>query len=152
MVAGVWYPDGAFYRADLVTELLPDAVSLADLLFSGPRNRDSVALLAETGRLIAFAGRNGILHADLNARNVVFSESEKGRQGYLLDLDRAVVEPPSGRAHRRDHAQPAEPLARQAGQRGGRAAHPGRDRGPLGRLPCLTETAGSDHRPARSAS
>lgn len=39
VVAAAWYPGGLFYRADIATELVPDASSLAEVLFDGPLTR-----------------------------------------------------------------------------------------------------------------
>ena len=72
VVAAVWYPKGPFYRADLVTELLPDAVRLADIVFSGTRDATATEALAATGRLIERSASLGVHHADVNAMNVVF--------------------------------------------------------------------------------
>lgn len=92
VVAGAIYPAGPFYRADLVTEYLPDSVDLADVLFGsgGPFTRGEA--LERTGRLLARMAAAGIRHPDLNARNVLFApRNAKGTRGYgtfLLDLDR----------------------------------------------------------------
>lgn len=90
VVAGAWYAAGAFYRADLATELIGDARSLADVLFSDPRSEVALAALAAAGRLAREAGARGLDHPDLNAMNVLV-EAGPAPAAYVLDLDRARV-------------------------------------------------------------
>ncbi|HUF74763.1 MAG TPA: lipopolysaccharide kinase InaA family protein [Longimicrobiales bacterium] len=88
VVAGAVYratSSGAlgFYRADLVTELVPGAQSLAEALLAGG---DSLAPLRRTGALVRALHGAGVLHPDLNAGNVVLDEEG---EAWVLDLDRA---------------------------------------------------------------
>jgi 3-deoxy-D-manno-octulosonic acid kinase len=71
-----------FYRADLITELIPGACSLADCLETGPLAADSWRRI---GDVIALFHRRGVWHPDLNARNILFDENGKV---YLIDFDR----------------------------------------------------------------
>lgn len=95
VIAGVIYPAGAWYRADLVTRLVADATDLADHLFADrpdaptPTPAERRALLERTGRIIGELARAGIHHPDLNARNVLVVRG--GAELHLLDFDRARV-------------------------------------------------------------
>ena len=88
VVAGAVYRAGAsgvagFYRADLVTELVPGARSLAD------RVRERAGLggaLRAAGALVRTLERAGVLHPDLNAGNVVLDQAG---HAWVVDLDRA---------------------------------------------------------------
>lgn len=91
VIAGVWYSSGAFYRADLVTELLPDATRLADLLFSTERDDRAIDALTVTGSLVRESGARGLTHPDLNAMNVLLRYDASGPRAYMVDLDRATV-------------------------------------------------------------
>ena len=91
MIAGAWYRSGLFYRADLVTELVPDTTSLADSLFSGERGGDGAAPLARSGALVRDLERKGIVHADLNAMNILLRHGGSEPTVYVVDLDRARV-------------------------------------------------------------
>lgn len=89
VVAGAWYAAGAFYRADLVTDYVPDSTDLAAVLFGGSdpdRRRDA---LHATGSLIARMAAIGLRHPDLNARNVLLTEAGSRLEAVLVDLDRA---------------------------------------------------------------
>lgn len=91
-VAGAVYPAGAFYRADLVTEEIPDAADLAAVIFGdGPTRLDADACLTAAGRLVRSLERSGLFHPDLNAKNVVLRPAEDGLQAWLVDLDRCCV-------------------------------------------------------------
>ncbi len=82
-------PAGAFYRADFVSEEIPDASDLADVLFgSPPREVEREAALTATGRLVRKLEQAGLLHPDLNAKNIVLDAGEDGPQAHLVDLDR----------------------------------------------------------------
>ncbi len=93
--AGI-YPAGAFYRADLVTELVPDAVDLGALLFNPPEpwRSDSelrIRAIARSGSLVARMAAAGAKHPDLNARNLLLHRTDDGVQPVLIDLDRCSV-------------------------------------------------------------
>jgi len=89
VVAGAVYRAGPFhYRADLVTELVPDGVDLAEALRRGD---DAGPLLDATDVLLAGAASAGFFHPDLNAKNVVIRNEPAGLVAYLIDLDRCRV-------------------------------------------------------------
>ena len=124
VMAGAVYPSGLFYRADIMTEYVANAVDLAHLLFKEDRSRrDRSDVLREVGRLLARSAAAGIEHADLNARNVLVERERGGPQPLFLDLDRCRVLPPGVRADprimlarlfrslRKHESQSARPLA-----------------------------------------
>ena len=84
VVAARYRRHGLFYRADLITQRIVDAQTLAECLAVG---RLDAELARETGALVARFHRAGIWHADLNAHNVLVTESEL----YLIDFDRGRV-------------------------------------------------------------
>jgi 3-deoxy-D-manno-octulosonic acid kinase len=92
IVAFAVYPTGIFYRADLVTEEIPDAADLAAIVFGDDVSKDqrrSACLAA--AHLIAQAARAGILHRDANAMNILIEKANGSPRAHLLDLDRARV-------------------------------------------------------------
>lgn len=97
VLAWAVYPAGAFYRADLVTRYIPESATLARLLFEAPPTRDGnrEAILTAAGGLVADLARAGVLHTDLNARNILLQRADDGGyQPAALDLDRMVVNRP----------------------------------------------------------
>jgi len=101
--AFVVYPSGPFYRADIATVRVPDARDLADRSL-GPEQDDEserVEAWRAAGRLLRAAFDAGVVHPDLNLRNVlvqrgggdgdVGGSGGEGMRGYLLDLDGARV-------------------------------------------------------------
>jgi 3-deoxy-D-manno-octulosonic acid kinase len=96
VVAGAWYHAGPFYRADLVTELVPGATTLADALFSAPRGAAAERSLAAAGRLARELGEAGIGHVDLNARNLLEGTDSPAAGPWVVDLDRATIEGRTG--------------------------------------------------------
>lgn len=89
VVAAAWYPTGLLYRADLITEWIPDAYDLADIIFGDAAGPAAEEVLLATGRLIRLAAERGLQHPDLNATNVLVSID--GTRLWLLDLDGAQV-------------------------------------------------------------
>jgi 3-deoxy-D-manno-octulosonic acid kinase len=74
---------GPFYRAGILTELIPGARSLADA--AGVLGEDDWRRLGEVLQRFFAAG---MVHADLNARNILLDAA--GRW-YLIDFDRARI-------------------------------------------------------------
>lgn len=90
VVAGAIYGTGLWYRADLVTELVPDSADLAHVVFT---SGDTAAeALRAAGELVARMGRAGVEHVDLNAKNILLTSGNKGPRAYVVDLDRCRVE------------------------------------------------------------
>lgn len=92
-VAGAVYPAGAFYRADFVSEEIPGASDLADVLFgsAAPHEVEREAALTAAGRLVRRLEQVGVLHQDLNAKNIVLHPDEGGPRAHLVDLDRCCA-------------------------------------------------------------
>ncbi len=98
VVAAAVYWAGLFYRADLVTEYVPEARELADVLLG---TSDSSILpaaadvrtqaLSCTSQLVARMVERGVRHPDLNARNILLTRKSQGMEAILLDLDRCAI-------------------------------------------------------------
>ncbi len=94
IVAAAVYPRGVLYRADLVTEFVPHARTLADVLFgihdpsdgraAGDTRREALTC---TRDLITRLSEAGVRHKDLNARNILIAREEQHVHAILLDLD-----------------------------------------------------------------
>ena len=121
VVAAAVYPSGVLYRADLVTEFVPHARTLADVLFgiddpscgsnAAEARRDDGRdarrqALACTRNLITRLAKAGVHHPDLNAENVLIAREAQQVHAILIDLDGCRVAEPSnpvdaGRLRRR---------------------------------------------------
>jgi 3-deoxy-D-manno-octulosonic acid kinase len=75
------------YRADLITEHLPNTRTLADAITGAQLPRASWEAI---GRTIARFHREGVHHADLNAHNILLDQSGAPNV-YLLDFDRGDI-------------------------------------------------------------
>ena len=101
IVAAAVYPKGVLYRADLVTEFVPGARTLADLLFGNPSDGRASQdarreALACTATLITSMSKAGVHHRDLNAGNVLIAREAQHVHAILLDLDQCRVGGPRG--------------------------------------------------------
>lgn len=90
IIAAAWYRTGLFYRADLVTELVPGARTLAEVLAGEARGETRRAALFAAGRLARKLGAVGLRHADLNATNVLLA-GPPPFEAFVIDLDRARI-------------------------------------------------------------
>lgn len=91
VVAGAVYPEGIFYRADLVTGEIPHALDLASLLASPPSSVGMCDALLAAGALVRRLEVQGIFHPDMHAGNVVIQAMGGGAQAHLVDLDRCCA-------------------------------------------------------------
>ena len=83
------YVRGALtYRADLITEHLPNTRTLADAITGAQLPRESWRGDRQDDR--AFH-REGVHHADLNAHNILLDQAA-AQNVYLLDFDRGRIE------------------------------------------------------------
>jgi len=78
---------GLFYRADIVTVLLPDTEPLSSMLGNVWQDR---ALWEAIGRMLAGFHRAGCDHPDLTAHNVLV---DSARRPFLVDFDNAHLKP-----------------------------------------------------------
>lgn len=111
VVAAVVHSRGPIYRADVATELVPDGLDLAAVVFGRDR-RDPPARIAAwraAGRLVRDAAAAGVYHADLNLKNIVVTGPRDGPEGWLVDFDRGRVR---RRPSRRDLVRMADRVRR----------------------------------------
>jgi 3-deoxy-D-manno-octulosonic acid kinase len=96
VVAAAMYPRGFFYRADLVTDFIPETVDLVEAVFDTSRKGAGGALermdaLQAAGHLVRSMARAGVRHRDLHARNILLQWRGMSPTAYLVDLDRCDV-------------------------------------------------------------
>lgn len=81
-VAARFSPAGLFYRADILTETIPGSETLADRLLRAPleeKHWNSV------GKAVAKIHSAGVLHSDLNCRNILMDQSDNA---WIIDFDK----------------------------------------------------------------
>jgi 3-deoxy-D-manno-octulosonic acid kinase len=81
---------GLFYRADILTVLLPDTQPLSSML---SRAWEDASLWTAIGRMLAGFHRAGCDHPDLTAHNVLV---DSARRPFLVDFDNARLRPVGG--------------------------------------------------------
>jgi 3-deoxy-D-manno-octulosonic acid kinase len=93
---------GLFYRGDLVTRWVPDSVDLATLLFdpetptvpaAAAEGVEGVAAMRAAGRLVRLLHERGVVHPDLNLKNILLAPDDPEPRALVLDLDRANLHP-----------------------------------------------------------
>ncbi|MGH8131498.1 MAG: 3-deoxy-D-manno-octulosonic acid kinase [Steroidobacteraceae bacterium] len=87
-IAACYRREFVTYTAALITERLPGASSLSEMLASGRMND---ARWAAIGRCLRRFHDSGVQHADLNAHNIMLGESG---EVWLLDFDRGRLREP----------------------------------------------------------
>jgi tRNA A-37 threonylcarbamoyl transferase component Bud32 len=88
--AARYAPSGLAYRADLVTERIPDAVPLAEVLTAAPLPED---VWAGVGAAVRRMHALGVDHVDLNCRNILL---DRGSRVWLIDFDKCRRRRPGG--------------------------------------------------------
>jgi 3-deoxy-D-manno-octulosonic acid kinase len=92
VVAGATYSAGMFYRADLATELIPDAESLRDLLFGNSDSQvDVESALHIAGKVVRKLEDTCVLHPDVNAGNILLRVHLAETEAHVIDLDRCNI-------------------------------------------------------------
>jgi 3-deoxy-D-manno-octulosonic acid kinase len=85
-IAAGYLRKGLTYRADLITEELPDARTLAAAMSAAELPPEQ---WRNVGRTIAAFHRQGVQHADLNAHNILLcGAADRLGEVYLIDFDR----------------------------------------------------------------
>jgi len=98
VVAAAMYRKGLFYRADLVTEFIPNAEDLVRVIFD-PRKKgaggavERLQALESAGHLLRTMADAGLHHRDLHAGNILMEWKGAAPRAHLLDLDRCEVKP-----------------------------------------------------------
>ena len=90
--AAAWYRSGVFCRYDIATEYLPASADLAQLIFD---ERTRAAAVRAAAALIKSMLQGGLLHQDLNLKNILISAGS----AHVVDLDRCVVVPQVSALH-----------------------------------------------------
>ena len=72
-----------WYRGDIITRYIPNSCSLADWIIERPLDD---AAWAKVGQAIKQMHDAQVLHADLNAHNILIDDQQKI---YLIDFDKA---------------------------------------------------------------
>ena len=81
-------PSGPFYRADLITERIPDAHPLAEILLERALpERNWFTIGAAIGQMHSL----NVYHADLNCRNILLDARERA---WLIDFDKCSMRAP----------------------------------------------------------
>lgn len=83
-------PTGPFYRADLITERIPDARPLAEVLLEHTLPE---RLWSAVGAAIRQMHDLEVNHADLNCRNILI---DAGERAWLIDFDKCERRAPGG--------------------------------------------------------
>lgn len=81
-VAARYRPSGPFYRADLITERIPDTRNLAEILLERALPERYWFMI---GAVIGQMHSLGVHHADLNCRNILL---DAGERVWLIDFDK----------------------------------------------------------------
>lgn len=90
VICAAVYPAGIHYRADLVTEVVPDVLTLGARLHEHDGTRDWLVAMGRAGELIEALTEARLFHIDLNAHNVLLS-ADAAEAAWVVDLDRARI-------------------------------------------------------------
>lgn len=87
-VAAQYAPVGAFYRADIITQRIPQARPLEDMLSAAPL---SAQLWRKVGAQIRHLHDHEVYHSDLNCRNILMDAQDRI---WFIDFDKCEKRTP----------------------------------------------------------
>ena len=88
ILAVLFYPAGCFLRIDVVTSAIPASQDFVAFLSSRPKAVEKKSATKAIRLLFSKLHQHGILHPDLNARNILLERKNKGPWlAWLLDVD-----------------------------------------------------------------
>ncbi|MEL6466030.1 MAG: 3-deoxy-D-manno-octulosonic acid kinase [Pseudomonadota bacterium] len=87
-VAARYSPFGPFYRADIITQRIPDAYTMQEVL---EERALSSALWHRVGASVRRLHDHGVYHSDLNCRNILIDTSDKV---WFIDFDKCEKRAP----------------------------------------------------------
>ncbi len=87
IVGVVFYKSGFFQRMDVLTVQVPNSVDLVAFLKCRPAQQQLQGALVAVRNLLAQCAANGLLHNDLNARNILLANIEHSIRAYVLDVE-----------------------------------------------------------------
>ena len=87
VVGVVLYKSVLFQRMDLLTIQVPNSVDLVAFLAARPTAHRRDAALAAVRDLLATCATHGLLHNDLNARNILLANVGDDIRAYVLDVE-----------------------------------------------------------------
>lgn len=122
VVAAAVYAGGPIYRGEVAREFIAEADDLAACLFGRdgiPEERRREAMAA-AGRLLRSLFAAGIVHRDLNLRNVLVERSAETPVAQILDIERCSIQPALSQRRRRRMIDRFRRSARRFEERGGR--------------------------------
>ena len=90
VAAAVVYPCGLIYRGEVARDEVTHARDLAACLFGETRldAQRRLAALVAAGRLVRSLHDAGIIHPDLNLRNLLIQQRESTPRAYILDIEK----------------------------------------------------------------
>lgn len=80
-----------YYRGEIVREEVPGALDLADVLFGAESDYSELPAMAATGALVGHLHRVGLMHPDLNLRNILINGTEGRLQAHIIDLEKSQL-------------------------------------------------------------
>ncbi len=83
-------PWGPFYRGEVAREEVTDATDLAACLFGAEERSEGerLAAMRAAGRLVGAIHRAGLIHPDLNLRNILVKWTSPEPAAFILDLEK----------------------------------------------------------------
>ena len=93
VTAAIVYPSAALYRGDVARLEVPGARDLAECLFGDPPldAAERIVALGAAGRLLRWLHTRGVIHPDLNLRNVLIEWAGRPPRPYILDLEKCRI-------------------------------------------------------------
>ncbi|MBQ4834020.1 3-deoxy-D-manno-octulosonic acid kinase [Pseudoalteromonas sp. MMG010] len=102
--------NGLIYRGDIITQAIPEAKSVLDILIERALTEAEIERIAHT---IAQFHSNGVFHADLNINNILFNGDG---EVYIIDFDRGEIRKQNKKWQQNNMARLARSFIKEQGR------------------------------------
>ena len=122
VVAATIYPRGPVYRGEVAREFIADADDLAACLFADDASSEDrrCEAMAAAGRLLCSLFEAGVVHRDLNLRNVLVQRISGAVEAEILDIEKCGIRAVLSEGQRRRMIDRFHRSARRFEERTGR--------------------------------
>jgi hypothetical protein len=122
VAAAAVYPSGPVYRGEVAREFIADADDLAACLFADGGLEEALRseAMAAAGRLVRSLFEGGIVHRDLNLRNLLVEWSGTAATAQILDIEKCSIQSALSEGQRRRMIERFRRSARRFEERTGR--------------------------------
>lgn len=91
VVAACVFDSGLCYRGEIVREEVAGARDLAEVLYGAEGEKTRMPAMAAAGTLVGLFHRVGLMHTDLNLKNILINATDGHMRAHIIDLEKSQL-------------------------------------------------------------